>query len=90
MLSSMQGSLGIGANITKWTPDETAMAKRLIAAYHQVQPTIVQGDALPADFAAQRKRVLRHANGATQTRASRWSSRSSTRRRKGIPSPRSS
>jgi len=43
MLSSMQGSLGIGANIAKWTPDETATAKRLIAAYHQVQPTIVQG-----------------------------------------------
>ncbi|HWT67347.1 MAG TPA: alpha-galactosidase [Terracidiphilus sp.] len=44
MLSSMQGSLGIGANITKWTEDEAATAKRLIAAYHQVQPTIVQGD----------------------------------------------
>ena len=44
MLSSMQGSLGIGANIAKWTPEETATAKRLIAAYHQVQPTIVQGD----------------------------------------------
>jgi len=44
MLSSMQGSLGIGANIAKWTPDEAALAKRLIAAYHQVQPTIVEGD----------------------------------------------
>jgi alpha-galactosidase len=43
MLSSMQGSLGIGANITNWTPEENALAKRLIAAYHQVQPTIVQG-----------------------------------------------
>lgn len=43
-LSSMQGSLGIGANIAKWTPEETALAKRLIAAYKQVQPTIVQGD----------------------------------------------
>jgi len=43
MLSSMQGSLGIGAKITKWTPDEMATAKRLIAAYHDVQPTIVQG-----------------------------------------------
>jgi alpha-galactosidase len=43
MLSSMQGSLGIGANITNWTPEEAALAKRLIAAYHQVQPTIVQG-----------------------------------------------
>jgi alpha-galactosidase len=44
MLSSMQGSLGIGANIAKWTPEEIDLAKRLIAAYHQVQPTIVQGD----------------------------------------------
>ncbi|MGB6743714.1 MAG: alpha-galactosidase, partial [Terracidiphilus sp.] len=44
MLSAMQGSLGIGANILKWTPDDMALAKRLIAAYKQVQPTIVQGD----------------------------------------------
>jgi alpha-galactosidase len=44
MLSSMQGSLGIGANIAKWNDTEMATAKRLIAAYHQVQPTIVQGD----------------------------------------------
>ncbi|MCL2660758.1 MAG: alpha-galactosidase, partial [Acidobacteriaceae bacterium] len=44
LLSSMQGSLGIGANIVKWNADEMALAKRLIAAYHQVQPTIVQGD----------------------------------------------
>ena len=43
MLSSMQGSLGIGANIANWTPEEAALAKRLIAAYHEVQPTIVQG-----------------------------------------------
>jgi alpha-galactosidase len=43
MLSSMQGSLGIGANIANWTPEEDALAKRLIAAYHQVQPTIVRG-----------------------------------------------
>jgi alpha-galactosidase len=44
MLSSMQGSLGIGANIALWTPEETELARRLIAAYHAVQPTIVQGD----------------------------------------------
>jgi len=44
MLSSMQGSLGIGANIAKWSDEEAATAKRLIAAYHQVQPTIVQGN----------------------------------------------
>jgi alpha-galactosidase len=44
LLSSMQGSLGIGANIAKWNDEEMATAKRLIAAYHQVQPTIVQGE----------------------------------------------
>ena len=44
MLSSMQGSLGIGSNIVKWNDQDMATAKRLIASYHQVQPTIVQGD----------------------------------------------
>jgi len=44
MLSSMQGSLGIGANIAKWNDEEMATAKRLISAYHEVQRTIVQGD----------------------------------------------
>jgi len=44
MLSAMQGSLGIGANITRWTAEETALAARLIRAYHEVQATIVQGD----------------------------------------------
>ncbi len=44
MLVSMQGSLGIGANLNKWSADDMATAKRLIAAYHAVQKTIVQGD----------------------------------------------
>jgi alpha-galactosidase len=44
MLSSMQGSLGIGANLDRWTPEDFATAKRLISAYHAVQPTIVLGD----------------------------------------------
>ena len=44
MLSSMQGSLGIGGNLTKWSEEDLATAKRLIAAYHQVQKTITQGD----------------------------------------------
>jgi alpha-galactosidase len=44
MLSSMQGSLGIGANLNHWTAEDFATAKRLIAAYHAVQPTIVHGD----------------------------------------------
>src|SRR5277367_1450605 len=44
MLSSMEGSLGIGANLNHWTPDDFATAKRLIADYHSVQRTIVRGD----------------------------------------------
>ncbi|HKV25338.1 MAG TPA: alpha-galactosidase [Candidatus Acidoferrum sp.] len=44
MLSSMQGSLGIGANLNHWTPEDFATAKRLIADYHSVQRTIVRGD----------------------------------------------
>jgi alpha-galactosidase len=44
MLSSMQGSLGIGANLNHWAPEDFATAKRLIAAYHSVQRTIVRGD----------------------------------------------
>jgi alpha-galactosidase len=44
MLSSMQGSLGIGANLNHWTAEDFATAKRLIAAYHSAQRTIVQGD----------------------------------------------
>jgi alpha-galactosidase len=43
-LSSMQGALGIGGNISKWSDEDLATAKRLIAAYHQVQSMIVQGD----------------------------------------------
>jgi len=44
MLSAMQGSLGIGADITRWSSGDMATARRLIAAYHQVQRTIVQGN----------------------------------------------
>jgi len=43
MLSSMEGALGIGTNINKWGPEDMATAKRLIAAYKQVRPTIAQG-----------------------------------------------
>ncbi|MGB6959810.1 MAG: GH36 C-terminal domain-containing protein, partial [Candidatus Acidiferrum sp.] len=44
MLSSMQGSLGIGANLNHWSSEDFATAKRLISAYHSVQRTIVRGD----------------------------------------------
>jgi alpha-galactosidase len=44
MLVSMQGSLGIGSDLNKWTDTDMATAKRLIAAYREVQKTITQGD----------------------------------------------
>jgi alpha-galactosidase len=44
MLSAMQGSLGIGANLNQWSAEDFATAKRLVAAYHSVQRTIVRGD----------------------------------------------
>jgi alpha-galactosidase len=44
MLVSMQGALGIGGNLNNWTDEDLATAKRMIAAYHQVQKTITQGD----------------------------------------------
>ena len=43
-LSAMQGSLGIGGNLTKWSDEDLATARRLIAAYKQVQKTITQGE----------------------------------------------
>jgi alpha-galactosidase len=44
ILSSMQGSLGIGSDISRWTLEEIALRKRLIAAYHLLQSTIVLGE----------------------------------------------
>jgi alpha-galactosidase len=50
-LSSMQGSLGVGANLDKWTPDDFAVAKEIIATYKQVRETVQHGS-LPAHLSA--------------------------------------
>jgi hypothetical protein len=42
-LSSMQGSMGVGANLDKWTPDDFAIAKDMIAPYKQVRETVQHG-----------------------------------------------
>ena len=42
-LSSMQGSLGVGANLNKWTPEDFAAAKRLVAEYKAVRATVQDG-----------------------------------------------
>jgi alpha-galactosidase len=43
MLSAMQGSLGIGVDVTKFSPSETAMAKDYIAVYKELRETIQHG-----------------------------------------------
>ncbi len=42
-LSSMQGGLGVGANLNKWTDTDFATAKDLIAAYKTIRQTVQQG-----------------------------------------------
>jgi alpha-galactosidase len=42
-LSSMQGSLGIGANLSRWTPEDFTTAKRLVAEYKAVRTTVQDG-----------------------------------------------
>ncbi|WP_254063971.1 alpha-galactosidase [Granulicella sp. S190] len=40
---AMTGALGIGSDVTKWTPDESALATRLVAFYKTVRSTVQQG-----------------------------------------------
>lgn len=42
-LVAMQGSLGIGANLNKWTPDDFATAKQMVADYKQIRETVQHG-----------------------------------------------
>jgi alpha-galactosidase len=44
MLSAMQGSLGLGGNLNKWSDDEMATVKTLIAEYKLVRETIQHGN----------------------------------------------
>lgn len=42
-LSSMEGSLGIGANLNKWTPEDFATAHKMVAQYKAIRDTVQQG-----------------------------------------------
>ncbi|HEX6771988.1 MAG TPA: alpha-galactosidase, partial [Acidobacteriaceae bacterium] len=42
-LVAMEGSLGIGANLNKFTPEDMTTAKDLVAFYKTVRPTVQQG-----------------------------------------------
>jgi alpha-galactosidase len=43
-LVAMQGALGVGANLNKWTPADFALATRMIAAYKRVRATVQLGE----------------------------------------------
>ncbi|MCP9223639.1 alpha-galactosidase [Erythrobacter sp. LQ02-29] len=43
-LSAMQGGLGIGNDLTEWTQEDFATAKRYVAAYKRIRPTVQRGD----------------------------------------------
>ncbi|MBB5330435.1 alpha-galactosidase [Tunturiibacter gelidoferens] len=42
-LSSMQGSLGVGANLAEWTPADFAKAKEMIETYKHIRETVQRG-----------------------------------------------
>ena len=43
-LSSMQGGLGIGANLNKWSAEDFATAKKMVDLYKQIRTTVQKGD----------------------------------------------
>lgn len=42
-LSSMQGSLGVGANLNRWKPEDFATAKKMIAQYKTIREIVQRG-----------------------------------------------
>lgn len=42
-LAAMQGSLGIGANLNHWTPDDITVAKQMIAYYKSIREIVQNG-----------------------------------------------
>jgi alpha-galactosidase len=42
-LSAMQGSLGLGMDLNKWTPEDLETSKALIAEYKQIRSVVQQG-----------------------------------------------
>jgi alpha-galactosidase len=43
-LVAMQGALGIGANLNKWTAEDESLAKRMVALYKDIRQTVQFGD----------------------------------------------
>jgi alpha-galactosidase len=43
-LVAMQGALGIGANLTKWSAADVTLATKMIATYKRIRATVQSGD----------------------------------------------
>ena len=43
-LTAMQGALGVGANLNKWTDPDSATATTMIALYKRIRPTVQTGN----------------------------------------------
>ena len=43
-LVAMQGALGIGANLTKFSEDDVTVATKMVATYKRIRPTVQLGD----------------------------------------------
>jgi alpha-galactosidase len=43
-LVAMQGSLGIGANLHRWSPEDFELAGRMVAYYKQIRRTVQEGE----------------------------------------------
>ena len=43
-LVAMQGALGIGANLNRWSPEDSALAAKMIMLYKRIRPTVQTGD----------------------------------------------
>jgi alpha-galactosidase len=43
-LVAMQGALGIGANLNRWSPEDSALAAKMITLYKRIRPTVETGD----------------------------------------------
>jgi alpha-galactosidase len=43
-LVAMQGALGIGANLNRWSPENSALAAKMITLYKHIRPTVQTGD----------------------------------------------
>jgi alpha-galactosidase len=50
-LVAMQGALGIGANLNKWSPADFAFAKKMIRYYKSIRATVQEGDLYRLDLA---------------------------------------